>query len=268
MLDLSSPRIMGILNITPDSFADGGAYTRLDQAIEQALRMVQEGADIIDIGGESTRPGAQAVSVWEEIDRVVPVIEALNRRVAVMLSVDTRKPEVMQAACQAGAEMINDVNALRTPGALEVARDTQAWVCLMHMQGEPQTMQQNPVYQDVVSEVRSFFSERVHACLAAGIKRERLLLDPGFGFGKTLAHNLALLRALPALHVEQLPILVGLSRKSMLGALLDNRPVHERLSASVTAALLAVQQGANIVRVHDVQATADALRIWRAVQGI
>jgi dihydropteroate synthase len=265
-LDLSQPRVMGILNVTPDSFSDGGRHARLAEALAHARAMVAEGADLIDVGGESTRPGAAAVSVEEEIRRVVPVVEALAAELPVPISVDTSKPEVMRAAVRAGATLVNDVAALRGPGALETAAALGVPVCLMHMQGEPRTMQRDPRYGDVVGEVAAFLAQRIAACEQAGIPRGRLLVDPGFGFGKTLAHNLALLRGLPALGALGVPVLVGLSRKSMIGALLGDAPVGERLHGSVAAALLAVERGAAIVRVHDVAPTVQALRIWAGVR--
>jgi dihydropteroate synthase len=265
-LDLSQPRVMGILNVTPDSFSDGGRHARLAEALAHARAMVAEGADLIDVGGESTRPGAAAVSVEEEIRRVVPVVEALAAELPVPISVDTSKPEVMRAAVRAGATLVNDVAALRGPGALETAAALGVPVCLMHMQGEPRTMQRDPRYGDVVGEVAAFLAQRIAACEQAGIPRGRLLVDPGFGFGKTLAHNLALLRGLPALGALGVPVLAGLSRKSMIGALLGDAPVGERLHGSVAAALLAVERGAAIVRVHDVAPTVQALRIWAGVR--
>jgi dihydropteroate synthase len=264
-LDLSEPRVMGILNITPDSFSDGGRFIRPDEAIEQALRMVEAGAAIIDIGGESTRPGAQDVPVEEEIKRVVPVIETLAPELPVPISVDSSKPEVMRAAVNAGAGMINDVYALRRVGALEAAAALQVPVCLMHMQGEPRTMQAEPHYDDVVAEVAVFLHEQVARCEAAGIARSRILLDPGFGFGKTLEHNLSLLRHLNEMNIDGLPFLVGISRKSMIGTLLD-APVEERLCGSIAAATLAVWQGAKIIRAHDVKATVDAVKVAWAVK--
>ncbi len=258
---------MGILNVTPDSFSDGGDFTTCETALQHARRMVAEGADLIDVGGESTRPGARPVSVEEELDRVVPVIEALAAELAVPVSVDTSKPEVMRAAVAAGAGLINDVAALRRPGALAAASALGVPVCLMHMQGEPGTMQQDPTYGDVVADVANFLAERIAACGAAGIPRERLLVDPGFGFGKTLGHNLALLRGLPRLAALGVPVLAGLSRKSMIGALLGGVPVGERLHGSVAAAVLAVERGAAIVRVHDVGPTVQALRVLAAVGG-
>ena len=266
LLDLARPRVMGILNVTPDSFSDGGLFATTDAALRHATDLVAEGADLIDVGGESTRPGARPISVQEELDRVIPVVEALAREVPVPVSIDTTKPGVMRAAVAAGAGLINDVAALRQPGALAAAAELAVPVCLMHMQGEPGTMQRDPTYHDVVAEVRAFLAERLTACEAAGIARERLLIDPGFGFGKTLAHNLALLRGLPSLCDLGVPVLVGLSRKSMIGALLDRAPVDERLSGSLAAAVLAVERGAAIVRGHDVGPTVQALRIVAAVR--
>jgi len=259
-LDLSYPRVMGVLNVTPDSFSDGGDFFGLDDALRRAECMVREGADIIDVGGESTRPGAVPVSAREEIDRILPVIEALVSRVAVPISIDTSKPEVMRSAVKVGAGMINDVNALRCPGALEAASEAGVPVCLMHMQGQPRTMQREPQYLDVLSEVREFLRERVDACEAAGIAEERLLLDPGFGFGKTLEHNLSLLAGLEDLCSLGPPLLVGISRKSMIGTL-TGRSVDERLAGSLAAAVLAVERGARLVRVHDIAPTVDALRV-------
>lgn len=259
-------RVMGILNVTPDSFSDGGRFVRLPQAIAQSLRMIEEGADILDIGGESTRPGAAPVSVQEEMDRVIPVVEALARETGTPLSVDTSTPEVMRAAVSAGAALINDVRALRIPGALGAAAATGVPICLMHMQGEPRTMQTSPRYgPDIVDEVTGFLTERIAACEAAGIDRARLWIDPGFGFGKDLSHNLALLAQLDRLSRLGFPLVVGLSRKSMLGQMLDGNDVSERLPASLAGALWAAAQGAAVVRVHDVRATAEALRIWHAV---
>ncbi len=271
MLDLSTPRIMGVLNTTPDSFSDGGAVHasdgRLDMSrvLRRVEAMVAEGAAIIDVGGESTRPGAAAVTVAEELQRVVPVIEAISARFDVPVSVDTSTAEVITAAAEAGASLINDVRALRRPGALQAAAETGLPVCLMHMSGEPDSMQQRPEYEDVVQEVRDFLASRVAACEAVGIERDKLLLDPGFGFGKTLQHNLDLFRGLGELQQLGRPLLVGLSRKSMIGALLD-KPVEQRMVGSVAMAMLAVQRGASIVRVHDVAATADALKIMTAIE--
>jgi dihydropteroate synthase len=263
-LDLSRTAIMGILNVTPDSFSDGGIFLSRDAAVAHALVMVEEGADLIDVGGESTRPGAQAVSVQEELDRVIPVIEAIARAVPVPISIDTSKPEVMRAAVAAGAGLINDVRALRATGAVETAAALHVPVCLMHMQGEPRSMQHHPVYTDVAGEVGDFLHERIGACVAAGIPRQRLVVDPGFGFGKTVEHNLTLLRRLGELRSLGMPILAGLSRKSMIGALFG-LPVAQRLHASVALALIAVQNGATILRVHDVRATREAIRMFEAV---
>lgn len=262
-LDLSSPAIMGVVNVTPDSFSDGGRFVDAGAAARHAARLVEEGARILDIGGESSRPGAAPVSVQEELDRVLPVLEAV-RGLQVPVSVDTVKPEVMQEALRCGASMINDIMALAQPGALQAVRDSGAAVCLMHMQGAPRTMQREPRYQDVVREVRDFLAARVAAAQAAGIARERIVVDPGFGFGKTLEHNLQLLRHLDALRDLGVPVLAGLSRKSMLGTI-TGRPVGERLHASVAAALLAAERGAAILRVHDVAATRDALAVLSAV---
>ncbi len=265
-LDLARPQVMGIVNVTPDSFSDGGRYRNPRHAIDHALALAEAGAAVLDIGGESTRPGAAAVSAAEEIDRVVPVIETLHSQCDLPLSVDTSKPEVMRAAVAAGAGLINDVRALNEPDALTVAAQCDVPVCLMHMQGEPRTMQQAPVYRDVVAEVRDFLAKRVAACAAAGIPRERIVIDPGFGFGKNLDHNLQLLRGLTEFRDMGLPILVGLSRKSLIGTLLD-RPVEQRLIGSVTLAVLAAWLGAALIRVHDVRETVDALKIVAAVQG-
>ncbi|MEK7666533.1 MAG: dihydropteroate synthase [Pseudomonadota bacterium] len=263
-LDLSRTAIMGILNVTPDSFSDGGIFLARDAAVTHALVMVEEGADIIDVGGESTRPGAQAVSVQEELDRVIPVIEAIARAVPVPISIDTSKPEVMRAAVAAGAGLINDVRALRATDALQTAAALDVPVCLMHMQGKPRSMQHHPVYADVAGEVRDFLHARIEACVAAGIPRQRIVIDPGFGFGKTVEHNLDLLRRLGELRVLSAPILAGLSRKSMIGALFG-LPVEQRLHASVALALIAVQNGATMLRVHDVRATCEAIRMFEAV---
>lgn len=255
---------MGVLNVTPDSFSDGGRYFDRDAALGQALRLVEEGADIIDIGGESTRPGAAPVSVEEELRRVVPVVEALAGRIDCVISVDTSKPEVMRAAIAAGAGLINDVNALRAPGAIEAVAEANVPVCLMHMKGEPRTMQLDPHYDDVVREVRDFLLERAAAAEAAGVSRDNIYIDPGFGFGKTLAHNLALLGHLDAFASTGYPVLVGMSRKSMIGALLDT-PVDDRVFGSVALAAIAAMKGAAVVRVHDVKPTRDALAICDAV---
>jgi dihydropteroate synthase len=256
---------MGVLNVTPDSFSDGGAFFRLDAALAHARALVAEGADLIDVGGESTRPGAAPVGPGEELARVIPVIEAMSSDLAVPISVDTSKPEVMRAAVRAGAGLINDVRALSAPGALEAAADLGVPVCLMHMRGEPRTMQATPHYQDVVDEVRAFLSRRVETCVEAGIARGRLIIDPGIGFGKNLDHNLALLAGLGELAGLALPILVGISRKSMLGAI-TGRDVRGRLAASLVAALVAVERGARILRVHDVAETVDAIKVLEAVR--
>ncbi len=255
---------MGILNCTPDSFSDGGVFFARGTALDHARVMAADGADIIDVGGESTRPGAQPVSVAEEIDRVVPVIERLVREVDIPVSIDTSKPEVMRAACAAGASFINDVRALQAEGALAAAASLNVPVCLMHMQGEPRTMQQQPRYADVVAEVRAFLCERADAAVAAGVPCAAIVVDPGFGFGKTAAHNLALLRGLQELAALGYPVLAGLSRKSMIGQLLG-LPVERRLHASLALALMAVQNGASIVRVHDVGPTVEVLRMYHAV---
>ncbi len=256
---------MGILNVTPDSFSDGGTFTLVESAVRHALQMIDDGARIIDVGGESTRPGAADVSEEEEIRRVVPVIEALALRTSVIISIDTSKAAVMSAAVAAGAGLINDVRALREPGAIDAAARTDAAVCLMHMQGQPRTMQHEPRYADVVAEVRSFLEERVSACETAGIGRERLVLDPGIGFGKRLEHNLALLAHLPELARAGLPLLVGVSRKSMFQTLLG-RPVEERLAGGVAVATAAALAGAGILRVHDVAETIDALKVAQALR--
>jgi dihydropteroate synthase len=268
-LDLSSPIIMGILNTTPDSFSDGGNCYRgeqldLDLALARARQMLQDGARIIDVGGESTRPGAQPVSQQQELDRVVPVVERLVRECDALVSVDTSDPVVMTESARAGASLINDVRSLQREGALAAAAATGLPVCLMHMQGEPDTMQANPRYDDILTEVETFLSARIEAAVAAGIARDLLLLDPGFGFGKTLAHNLSLLQNLPRMAALGYPLLVGLSRKSMLGSLLG-REVSERLPGSLALALLAADRGAAIIRVHDVAATADVLAVRSAV---
>lgn len=265
LLDLSTPRVMGVLNLTSDSFSDGGRFLERDVAVAHAHRMVEEGADFIDVGGESTRPGALPVSEQEELDRVIPVIERLRGQVDAVISIDTMKPAVMRAACAAGAQLINDVNALRVEGALAAARDAGAAVCLMHMQGEPRTMQQAPSYRDAVAEVGAFLVDRAQLCIEAGIARSSLVLDPGFGFGKTLEHNLALLARLPELARQGFPVLVGLSRKSMFGQLCG-ATVEHRLPASLAAATVAVLGGAAIVRAHDVRETHDAVRVAAAIR--
>ena len=263
--DLSRPLVMGIVNATPDSFSDGGQHLTRDAAIAHAHRLIAEGADILDIGGESTRPGAVPVSIQQELDRVLPIIEGL-RGIAVPVSVDTFKPEVMRAAIAAGCSMVNDVNALQDEASMRVVAQSGVAVCLMHKQGDPKTMQAQPRYQNVVEEVKVFLSERIAAAQAAGIDTDRLVIDPGFGFGKSVAHNFSLLANLSELAELGVPMLAGLSRKSMLGAV-TGQEVAQRLPASVAAALIAVQRGAAIVRVHDVRATVDVLKVWYAVNG-
>lgn len=263
-LDLSSPVVMGIVNVTPDSFSDGGAFRTAAAAAARVERVVEEGAAIVDIGGESTRPGAAPVAVAEEIDRVMPAIERAVR-LPVVVSVDTSRPEVIRAAIAAGVHLVNDVRALTVPGALEAAAAGPVGICVMHARGEPAVMQDNPRYEDVVAEVDAFLGARVAACVAAGIGRERIAIDPGFGFGKTLAHNLALLRRLDVFAAQCLPLLVGLSRKRMIGEL-TGRGIDGRLAGSVALATIAALRGASIVRVHDVAATLDALRLVAALQ--
>lgn len=264
-LNLDSPRVMGILNVTPDSFSDGGNFSQLDLAVEHALQLIEEGADLLDIGGESTRPNATPVSLQEELDRVIPVIEALvANRINIPVSIDTYKPEVMRAAIAAGASMVNDVNALQEIGALDVVASADVGVCLMHMQGTPQTMQINPQYTDVVKEVSDFLLTRIHACTQAGIAKNRLLIDPGFGFGKTRAHNITLVQHLNVLSQLGYPLLVGLSRKSVLGQVTGG-DIDSRLHASVAAAVISTMKGAKIVRVHDVKATVEALKVVAAL---
>lgn len=258
ILDLSRPQVMGILNVTPNSFVDGGRYLKLDQALQHTADMVSAGATVIDVGGEATNPGAVPVSPEEEMDRVIPVIEALHREFPVVLSVDTSQPHVMAAAISAGVGLINDIRALRVPGAMEAVAKSNAAVCLMHMQGEPATMQKNPQYDNVVTEVKAFLADRVKACIAAGIPASHIIVDPGFGFGKTLTHNSQLLNGLADIVGLNHPVLVGLSRKSMIEKALG-LPVERRLSASLALAVLAVQQGAVIVRAHDVGPTLEAI---------
>jgi len=256
---------MGVLNVTADSFSDGGRYLDPSAALDQALRMVEEGATIVDVGGESTRPGSQPVDMEEELRRVIPVVRRLSS-LPVVVSVDTSKPEVMRAAVDAGAGLINDVRALAAPGAIQAVRQSGVAVCLMHMQGEPATMQWQPAYGDVVTEVNAFLAARAQACLNAGMAPDRLCIDPGFGFGKTLEHNLQLLRSMPRIVDVGYPVLVGLSRKSMIGRL-TGRPVEGRLAGGLALALWAVQGGASVVRTHDVGPTIDAISAWSAVAG-
>ena len=260
-LDLSRPQVMGILNVTPDSFSDGSRYQQLDVALRHASQMVQAGATLIDIGGESARPGAAEVALEQELERVVPVVERLAAELDVWISVDTYKAEVMTATMAAGAHLINDIRALEAPGALAAAAEAGVPVCLMHMQGAPRTMQLAPHYENLLGEIHDYFQQRIAACVAAGIPRERLILDPGFGFGKTLDQNYELLARMDEFADFGLPLLAGLSRKSMIGQLLD-RPVDERLAGSLSLALYAYTRGAHIIRVHDVKETVDALRVF------
>lgn len=262
-LSLDRPLVMGVVNTTPDSFSDGGRFLDPSAAIAHGLRLVVEGADILDIGGESTRPGSAEVPVAQEIGRIVPVLEGLAG-VGRPLSVDTRKPEVMRAALAAGADMINDINGFQAPGAVQAVAGSRAGLCVMHMQGQPLDMQQAPFYREVVADIRQFLDNRVASLVAAGVARERIVLDPGIGFGKTVEHNIELLRRLRELAVDGLPVLVGVSRKSLVGAL-TGAPVTERLAGSLAGALAAVWRGAAIVRVHDVKATCDALAVWGAL---
>jgi dihydropteroate synthase len=265
-LDLSRPVVMGVVNVTPDSFSDGGSFQTVEAAVSHGVRLAAEGAALIDVGGESTRPGAEPVAPAEELRRVVPVIERLRAATSAVISVDTSKPEVMRAALAAGAGLVNDVYALRAPGALAAVAGSGCALCLMHMQGEPRTMQAAPHYADVVGEVRAFLAERVAACRAAGVGEPRIAIDPGFGFGKTLEHNLTLLRHLRELTVPGLPVLVGLSRKSMVGTL-TGCPPGERVNGSVALAVVAALGGARIIRAHDIAATVEALQIVAAVMG-
>ena len=265
ILELGQSRVMGILNVTPDSFSDGGRFLSAEAALEQAARMADAGADIIDVGGESTRPGAEAVPLQEELDRVLPVIQSIAARFDVAVSVDTSKPEVMQAAVAAGAVLINDIFALRREGAMQAAAGLDAAICLMHMQGDPETMQVRPEYQELPAEIIDFLGERVRVCRDAGIDTERLIVDPGFGFGKNDQHNLKILANLEQFCNLQLPLLVGLSRKHMLGEL-TGKGADQRLAAGVAAAVIAVSNGANIIRTHDVGPTVDALRVIDAVR--
>ena len=265
-LSLDRPRVVGILNLTPDSFSDGGIHASVDDAVAHGVRMVEEGADMLDVGGESTRPGADEISIEEELRRVLPVIEQLAARTTVPISIDTSRPEVMRAAVAAGAGMINDVYALRRDGALEAAAELGVPVCLMHMLGEPRSMQDDPHYDDVVAEVHRFLTDRLFACELAGIDRRKVLVDPGFGFGKTLEHNIALLCALDRFANLGGGVYAGLSRKRMIGTLTGRATPADRAAGSAAAALIAVQRGARIVRVHDVLPTVDALAVWSAVQ--
>ncbi|WP_109427576.1 dihydropteroate synthase [Aggregatibacter kilianii] len=262
-LDLSSPQIMGILNFTPDSFSDSGQFFQLDKALVQVETMLQQGASIIDIGGESTRPMAEEVTLEQELERVIPLVEAVRQRFDCWISVDTSKARVMQEAANAGMDLINDIRALREPNALQTAVQLGLPVCIMHMQGQPRTMQLNPHYDDVVTDVLKFMQQRTEQCLTSGIKKENLLWDPGFGFGKSVQHNYRLLQQLSVFCEQGYPVLAGISRKSMIGAVLD-KTVEQRMVGSVSAALIAAMKGACILRVHDVGETADALKIWQA----
>lgn len=264
-LDLTNPHVMGIVNVTPDSFSDGGQFAATSLAVEHALQLVEQGAAILDIGGESTRPNAVPVGLQEELDRVIPVIEALAKQVSVPLSIDTYKPAVMQAAIAAGASIVNDVRALQEEGALQVVAKSNVGVCLMHMQGMPQTMQDNPQYDNVVNEVSAFLAARLQASIDAGIAKNRILLDPGFGFGKTRAHNIALIQQLESFLALGQPLLVGLSRKSVLGQITGN-DVDVRLYASIAASVISALKGVKILRVHDVKATVEALKVVSAIQ--
>ena len=264
-LDLSQCRVMGIVNVTPDSFSDGGQYAAVEAAVAHAKSLLAQGADILDIGGESTRPGATPVTLEEELQRVIPVIESLASDCSVPISIDTYKPEVMRAAIASGATLINDINGLQAPGALEVVAQHDVGVCIMHMQGNPQTMQLNPHYDNVVNEVSAFLRQQAERLLAMGVSQSRIVLDPGFGFGKRTVHNLALIRALPELRALGYPLLVGLSRKSVLGQVVGAEPA-DRLPASIAASVIAAMKGASVVRVHDVKSTVDALKMVQAVE--
>ena len=268
ILRLDLPRVMGIVNVTPDSFSDGGAHDDVDAAVAHGMQLVEEGADILDIGGESTRPGADEVPLEEELRRVIPVIERLVAQVAVPISIDTSKPEVMRAAVSAGAGMINDVYALRRGGALDAAASLRVPVVLMHMQGEPRSMQDAPVYDDVVAEVHRFLAERIFVAEMAGIDKKRIVVDPGFGFGKTTQHNLQLLAQLQRFTELGVPVLAGLSRKKTIGELTGRTEPRERTAGSVAAHLIAAQRGAMLLRVHDVAATVDALKVWNALAAV
>lgn len=265
-LDITQPCIMGILNLTPDSFSDGGLFINKDKALRHVQKMIDDGAHIIDIGGESTRPGASEVSIEEECNRVIPLIKSIRKKYDIPISIDTSKTEVMQQAIEAGASMINDVNALQADGAVELAAKLNVPVCIMHMQGQPRTMQHTPEYKDVVQEVKEFLQQRIDVCLKAGIKKENIIIDPGFGFGKTLEHNLDLFKHIPEFEKLGIPLLIGVSRKSMIGTILNNAAADKRLHGSIALATLAAWMGANILRVHDVKETADALKCCQAVK--
>ena len=264
-LDLTTPQVMGILNVTPDSFSDGGHFLKFDHALKQVESMINDGASIIDIGGESTRPGAQLVTIEQELERVVPMIEAINSRFDCWISIDTSKAKVMTAAVSAGADLINDVRALQEPGALVAAALLNVPVCLMHMQGKPSSMQNSPEYDDIIVQINEFFKQRINACLQAGIQQAHIILDPGFGFGKTMVHNFKLIKHLKSFSKLGYPVLAGLSRKSMFDHLLSREP-NQRLAASLAGAILCVQQGAKIIRVHDVKETVDVIKVLQATQ--
>ncbi len=267
VVSFEQPHVMGILNVTPDSFSDGGKHRQIEDAVKHAVLMAEQGASFIDIGGESTRPGAPDVALQEELDRVIPVIEAVRKETDTLISVDTSKAQVMREAVSAGAGLINDVRALQEPGALKAAAEAGVPVCLMHMQGQPRTMQQTPDYNDVTEDVMAFLNDRITACVSSGIGKDKIILDPGYGFGKTLDHNYQLLNGLPQIVNMGYPVLVGMSRKSMIGQLLD-RPVNERLAGSVALATIAAQLGAHILRVHDVAETADAVAIVNRLKAL
>lgn len=267
VVSFEQPHVMGILNVTPDSFSDGGKHRQIEDAVKHAVLMAEQGASFIDIGGESTRPGAPDVALQEELDRVIPVIEAVRKETDTLISVDTSKAQVMREAVSAGAGLINDVRALQEPGALKAAAEAGVPVCLMHMQGQPRTMQQTPEYNDVTEDVMAFLNDRITACVSSGIGEDKIILDPGYGFGKTLDHNYQLLNGLPQIVNMGYPVLVGMSRKSMIGQLLD-RPVNERLAGSVALATIAAQLGAHILRVHDVAETADAVAIVNKLKAL
>jgi dihydropteroate synthase len=266
-LDLTTSKVMGILNVTPDSFSDGGAFNILENGLSQAALMLSEGADIIDIGGESTKPGAQAVSVQQELDRVIPVIEAVFKRFDTIVSIDTSKAQVMKEAINAGASLINDVRALQENGALDIAVKANVPVCLMHMQGQPRLMQQNPCYDDVVKDVMTFLQDRISVCRKAGIAENQIIVDPGFGFGKSIEHNYQILANLERFHELNVPVMAGMSRKSMIGNLLQ-RKIDQRLAGNIATATIAAQKGAQIIRVHDVKETIDAVKIVNIIKSL
>lgn len=265
-MQITRPMLMGVLNITPDSFSDGGLYSTPDVAVKHTQSMITQGVDIIDIGGESTRPDAQSVGVKDELKRIIPTISAIRQTCDIPISIDTSKPEVMQQAVQAGASLINDVNALQADGAVQMSASLGVDVCLMHRQGTPATMQNNPTYTNVVDDIKCFFANRIETCIKAGIDINKIILDPGFGFGKNFKHNITLLKNLNKFKSFGLPLLVGISRKSMIGTLLNDKPINQRVIGSVTAAIIAIQNGADIVRVHDVAQTKDALMVLRGLQ--